>query len=264
MAEVSVELVVDHVSKSFGGLQAVRDCSVRVEAGSITGLIGPNGAGKSTLFNIVAGAVQPDAGSVRFGGEELVGLSAAERFKRGLLRTFQIAKPFHSMSALENLMAAPGPQRGEGLLSAWLEPGRVARDEEALRARARETLEFLGLDHVRHERAGLLSGGQKKLLELGRTIMADARFVLLDEVAAGVNRTLLNSLADRIEELNKERGVTFFLIEHDIGFVSRLCQPVVVMAQGAVLKIGAPADVRRDPEVVEAYFGGAAPEETSA
>ena len=261
---MSVELIVENVSKSFGGLQAVRDCSLRVAAGSITGLIGPNGAGKSTLFNIVAGALQPDTGSVLFDGEELVGLSAAERFKRGLLRTFQIAKPFHSMTALENLMVAPGGQSGEGLLTAWLQPGLVRREEDELRAKARETLKFLGLDHVRHERAGLLSGGQKKLLELGRTIMADARFVLLDEVAAGVNRTLLSSLADRIEELNTERGVTFFLIEHDIDFVGRLCDPVIVMAQGSVLKIGAPAEIRRDPEVVEAYFGGAVPQETNA
>ncbi len=261
---MTVELVVEHVSKSFGGLKAVNDCSIRVEEGSITGLIGPNGAGKSTLFNIVAGALQPDEGSVRFGGEELVGLDAKERFRRGLLRTFQIAKPFHSMTALENLMVAPGAQSGEHLLTAWLAPGKVRREEEAVRAKARETLEFLGLDHVRHERAGLLSGGQKKLLELGRTIMADARFVLLDEVAAGVNRTLLQSLAARIEELNRERRVTFFLIEHDIDFVSRLCQPVIVMAQGAVLKIGDPDEIRRDPEVVEAYFGGAVPTEAVA
>lgn len=261
---MSVDLEVEHVSKSFGGLHAVRDCTISVAAGSITGLIGPNGAGKSTLFNIVAGALKPDRGSVRFGGEELVGLNAADRFKRGLLRTFQIAKPFSSMTALENLMAAPGGQTGESLLGAWFAWGRVRREETELRAKARETLQFLGLDHVRHERAGLLSGGQKKLLELGRTIMADAKFVLLDEVAAGVNRTLLNSLAERIEELNQERGVTFFLIEHDIDFVSRLCQPLVVMAQGSVLKVGDPAEIRRDPEVVEAYFGGAVPEEAGA
>ena len=250
-------LEVENVSKSFGGVKAVRNCTLSVEAGSITGLIGPNGAGKTTLFNMVAGAFPPDSGSIRLFGGDITGRPAHALFHMGLVRTFQIAHEFSTMSALENLMVVPPGQSGENLRAAWLKPGLVRREEEGIRARAEEVLDFLGLSHVRDEPAGNLSGGQKKLLELGRTMMTDARVVLLDEIAAGVNRTLLKSLTAAIRRLNREKGYTFFVIEHDMDLIAELCDPVIVMAQGSVMRVGRMEDLRNDPEIIEAYFGGA-------
>lgn len=247
---------VRHVSKQFGGVRAVNDCSLSVERGSITGLIGPNGAGKSTLFNIIAGTYQPSAGHVLLDGEDVTPLQAHDLFHRGLARTFQIAHEFTRMSVLENLMMVPAHQSGENLMSAWFQPRKVARQEEEVRERAEDVLAFLRLGHVRNERAGNLSGGQKKLLELGRTMMASPRVVLLDEIAAGVNRTLLNDLAADIERLNKERGYTFFVIEHDMDLIARLCDPVIVMAEGTVMTRGTMAELREDAAVIDAYFGG--------
>ncbi len=254
---MSLELSVENVSKSFDGLVAVDRCSLRAEKGEITGLIGPNGAGKSTLFNMVAGLLRPDEGRVRLGDEDVTGLKPQALYRRGLLRTFQIAHEFSSMTALENLMAAAAGQTGERLWNVWFKTAAVRRAEALLREKAEEALEFLHLSHVRDEKAGNLSGGQKKLLELGRTMLADGKFVLLDEVAAGVNRTLLKGLMENIEYLNQERGVTFFIIEHDIDLVSRLCSHVIVMAEGRVMKEGTPDEIKSDPEVIEAYFGGA-------
>lgn len=248
---------VQSVSKQFGNLIAVDCCSLSVEAGSITGLIGPNGAGKTTLFNMVAGTLIADGGRILFDGEDVTGLPPHERFRRGLARTFQIPHEFANMTVLENLMMVPPDQSGEDLFSAWFHWGRVAREEAALLKKASEVVEFLHLGRVRNERAGNLSGGQKKLLELGRTMMADAKVVLLDEIAAGVNRTLLNDLVGNIERLNRELGYTFFIIEHDMDLIARLCDPVIVMASGTVMTRGAIADVRNDQAVIEAYFGGA-------
>ena len=171
------------------------------------------------------------------------------------MRTFQIPHEFHRLTALENLMMVPPRQSGEGLLANWLSPGRVRADEERVRARAVETLAFLELSHVADERAGKLSGGQKKLLELGRTMMKDAKLVLLDEPAAGVNRTLLRKLEEKIAILNRERGYTFVLIEHDMEMIEKLCDPVICMAEGRVLIEGDFATVRSDPRVLEAYLG---------
>src|SRR5690606_21562845 len=213
-------------------------CSLVIERGSITGLIGPNGAGKSTLFNIVAGLFPPTSGSVFLDGEDVTGLQPHELFARGLLRTFQIAHEFSNLTALENLMIVPAGQSGENLLSAWLRPRLVARESAEVRAKARDVIGFLGLTDVRNELAGNLSGGQKKLLELGRVMMADPRVVLLDEIAAGVNRTLLNRIASNIQRLNGEEGVTFFVIEHDMDLIARLCDPVIVMAAGSVMMQG--------------------------
>ena len=253
-------ITVDSVSKSFGGLRAVRDCSVAVAKGSITGLIGPNGAGKSTLFNMVAGLFAPDSGRILLDGEEVTGRRPHELFARGLVRTFQIAHEFSRMTALENLMVVPPDQAGESLWAAWATPGAVRRQDVAVRRRAEEVLDFLKLGHVKFELAGNLSGGQKKLLELGRTMMTDAKVVLLDEIGAGVNRTLLGALAADIERLNRELGYTFWVIEHDMDMIARLCDPVIVMAEGAVLTQGSMADIRKDERVVEAYFGhGAKP-----
>src|SRR5690606_18673967 len=200
---------IRNLTKRFGNMVAVDDCSLVIECGSITGLIGPNGAGKSTLFNIVAGLFPPTSGSVFLDGEDVTGLQPHELFARGLLRTFQIAHEFSNLTALENLMIVPAGQSGENLLSAWLRPRLVARESAEVRAKARDVIGFLGLTDVRNELAGNLSGGQKKLLELGRVMMADPRVVLLDGIAAGVNRTLLNRIASNIQRLNGEEGVTF-------------------------------------------------------
>lgn len=247
---------VKQVTRRFGGLTAVDNCSLQVQTGSITGLIGPNGAGKTTLFNMVAGAIPVSAGQILLDGEDITSLAPHERFHRGLLRTFQIAQEFSNLTVLENLMAVPPGQSGENLASAWFQPARVAREEAAIENQARAILDFLKMSHVMHEHAGNLSGGQKKLLELGRTMMADAKVVLLDELAAGVNRTLLNDLVDNIKRLNRELDYTFFVIEHDMDLIARLCDPVIVMAAGRVMTEGTIDAIRRDEAVIEAYFGG--------
>ena len=249
---------VEDIVKRFGGLRAVDGCSFAVPPGSITGLIGPNGAGKSTLFNIAAGFLEPDSGRVRLAGEDVTALPAHRRFHRGLVRTFQIPHEFGRMSVLENLMLVPSGQSGERVPATLFQFARVRREEHAVRRRAQEVLDFLQLSHLRDELAGNLSGGQKKLLELGRTMMADARVVLLDEPGAGVNRTLLTRLAEDIRRLNRERGYTFCIIEHDMDLIAELCDPVIVMAQGQVLTQGTMAEVRADEAVLEAYLGGGA------
>ncbi len=248
-------IVVEDLHKHFGGFRAVDGASVSIEEGSITGLIGPNGAGKTTLFNVVAGVLKPTSGRVTMAGEDITGLPPHDLFAKGLLRTFQIAHEFHSMTVRENLMMVPGGQSGETLWNAWFRRGTVAEEERALQRKADEVLEFLTIDHLKDERAGNLSGGQKKLLELGRTMMVDAKVVFLDEVGAGVNRTLLNTIGDAIIRLNKERGYTFCMIEHDMDFIKRLCDPVIVMAEGKVLAEGAAEDIMRNEAVIEAYLG---------
>jgi branched-chain amino acid transport system ATP-binding protein len=246
---------VEHITKRFGGLTAVNDCSLQVERGSITGLIGPNGAGKSTLFHIVGGNIVPDSGRVIFDGVDVTGLKPHQLFRRGLLRTFQIAHEFSNMTALENLMVVPGDQPGESLANTLLRPAMVRRREAEVHQKASDVIQFLRLGHVKNELAGNLSGGQKKLLELGRTMMVDAKVVLLDEVAAGVNRTLLQDLAGNIERMNRELGYTFFVIEHDMDLIGRLCDPVIVMAQGERIAEGPMAEIRANPAIIEAYFG---------
>ncbi len=246
------------VTLRFGGFVAVNRCSIEVRRGSITGLIGPNGAGKSTLFNMVAGNLAPTSGRILIEGEDVTGLPPHHLFRKGVLRTFQIAHEFSRLTVLENLMMVPPEQPGENLFSTWFAPGRVrAREEEVLR-RAEDVIDFLKIGHVRDELAGNLSGGQKKLVELGRTMMVDAKVVLLDEIAAGVNRTLLNDVAANIERLNQERGYTFFVIEHDMDLIGRLCDPVIVMAAGSVMMKGSLAEIQANEAVVEAYFGGSA------
>ena len=248
-------LEVDGLVKAFGGFRAVDGCSLRVREGEILGLIGPNGAGKTTLFNLIAGALQPSAGQIRFRGEDITALTTAARFHKGLVRTFQIPHEFHHLSARENLMLVPPHQPGENLFANWFAPARVRAFEQQVRRKADATLAFLELGHIADERAGNLSGGQKKLLELGRAMMTDARLVLLDEPAAGVNRTLLRKLEDKIRSLNRERGYTFILIEHDMEMIEKLCHPVVCMAEGKVLIEGDFATVRADRRVLEAYLG---------
>jgi len=254
---------VEHVSMAFGGIRAVQDCSLEIAKGSITGLIGPNGAGKTTLFNIIAGVYRPTAGRVLLEGRDVTGMKPHELFALGLVRTFQIAQEFSNMPVIENLMLVPAGQSGESLVKACLAWGRVRQEEVSVRKRAEEVIDFLRLGPVKHERAGNLSGGQKKLLELGRVMMADPKIVLLDEAGAGVNRTLLAELAADIERLNRERGYTFFVIEHDMDLIARLCDPVIVMAAGRVLTQGKMTDIRKDERVIEAYFGGGARSEAA-
>jgi len=248
-------LKIKNLNKSFGGLKAVNTVNLEVDKGSITGLIGPNGAGKTTLFNTIAGLYAPDNGEVYLEEKNIAGLKPHELFSMGVLRTFQIAHEFASLTVLENLMMVPGNQRGEKLRYALFGDKTVKKEEEEIRAKAIEVIEFLNLKHLTQEIAGNLSGGQKKLLELGRTMMVEANLVLLDEVGAGVNRTLLNEISDAILRLNKERNYTFFVIEHDMDLIEKICDPVIVMAEGSVLFEGKFADVKSNEEVIEAYLG---------
>ena len=246
---------VENLHRHFGGFRAVDGASLEIREGSITGLVGPNGAGKTTLFNVIAGVLPPTSGRVTMAGDDITGMAPHELFHKGLLRTFQIAHEFSSMTVRENLMMVPGGQSGETLWNTWFGRKRIANEERALQAKADEVLEFLTVDHLRDEKAGNLSGGQKKLLELGRTMMVDARIVFLDEVGAGVNRTLLNTIGDAIIRLNKERGYTFCMIEHDMEFIGRLCEPVIVMAEGKVLAEGTIDEIKANEQVIEAYLG---------
>ncbi len=249
---------IEDIRRRFGGVKAVDGCSFSIARGSITGLIGPNGAGKTTLFNMIAGFLPPSSGAIRFEGEEIGGLKPHVLFRKGIVRTFQIPHEFARMTAIENLMMVPPGQPGENLFNSWLRWNKVRSAEREVRRKAGEVLDFLELSHVRDVQAGNLSGGQKKLLELGRTMMTDAKVVLLDEPAAGVNRTLLAKLVGFIRDLNRDRGYTFCIIEHDMDLIAELCDPVIVLAQGKVLTSGRMEDVRRDPRVLEAYLGSAA------
>ena len=252
----SAMIEVRRLSKHFGGVVAVNEVSLEIAPASITGLIGPNGAGKTTLFNVIAGNLTPTSGSILFDGEDVTGLQAHRLFHQGLLRTFQVAHEFGSLSVLENLMMVPAGQAGESLISTWLRPRRVHDQEAAILEKAREVLEFLNLSHLSNAPAASLSGGQKKLLELGRTMMAaNAKAVLLDEIGAGVNRALLAEIGTAIRRLNEELGYTFCMIEHDLDFIGRMCGRVIVMAEGAVLTEGTIDDIKSNEEVVEAYLG---------
>ena len=248
-------ITVKNLTKKFGGFTAVNDASLTIEEGSITGLVGPNGAGKTTLFNVIAGVYKPSKGTVYLDGKDITGLEPHQLFHKGLLRTFQIAHEFSTMTVRENLMMVPGEQSGEKLLDVWLKPSKIRAEEVLLRKKADEVIEFLEISHVADELAGNLSGGQKKLLELGRTMMVDAKLVLLDEVGAGVNRTLLKDIGSAILRLNKEKGYTFCMIEHDMEFISRLCNPVIVMAEGSVLFEGTSDEVKKNEQVIESYLG---------
>ena len=251
-----IVLSVSGLAKSFGGLQAVRGVDFDVEKGAIVGLIGPNGAGKTTTFNMIAGELSPTAGKINLLGEDITGQRSDLLYHKGLMRTFQLSHEYARMTSLENLAVAAPSQIGEGIFSSWFAGRRVRKREAAVIELARDTLEFLGLTHVGEELAGNLSGGQKKLLEIGRTMMNDSKVVLLDEPGAGVNPTLMLKVAEMIEQLNEERGYTFCIIEHDMDMIARLCGKVVVLAEGQVLMQGSMDEVRNDERVIDAYFGG--------
>jgi len=247
-------LAAEALVMQFGGMRAVDGMSLDLRPGEILGLIGPNGAGKTTLFNMLAGALQPTSGRILLNGADVTRNPPEARISRGLGRTFQIPKPFGQMTVLENVLTGAQGQAGEGIIANFLSPARVASQERAAVAKARDILDFLTLSHLAHEPARVLSGGQRKLLELARVLMADPKVILLDEPAAGVNPALLEFIIARIQDLNR-RGTTILLIEHNIEMVIRLCGRLVVMAQGSLLREGVPGQVARDPAVIEAYLG---------
>ncbi len=245
------------LSLAFGGVKAVDGMAIQLRRGEFLGLIGPNGAGKTTLFNMLAGNYRPDSGSILINGQEASKGRASSRIGLGLGRTFQIPKPFPHMTVIENVLTGAQNQVGETILANFLRFGKVVAEERAAIDEAKSILDFVKLDHLMHEPARVLSGGQRKLLELARVLMADPSIILLDEPAAGVNPALLDFIIDRAHDLNA-RGKSILLIEHNMDMVSRLCHRVVVMAGGRYLTEGTPHAVAANPAVIEAYLGVAA------
>ena len=248
-------LEVINLSKKFGGIVAVNNCSLKIKKKSITGVIGPNGSGKSTLFNLISGTIKPTSGKVIFNEENITGFPPHKLFKKGILRTFQIPHEFSNLTVLENLMMVPPNQSGESLINALFQRNKFLIEEKKIKNKAIEVIEFLNLTELTNELAGNLSGGQKKLLELGRTMMTDSKIVLLDEVGAGVNRSLLKELGSAILKLNKEKGYTFCMIEHDMDFISRMCSSIIVLSEGSVLFEGTSDEVKNNDLVIDSYLG---------
>jgi branched-chain amino acid transport system ATP-binding protein len=245
------------LSKSFGGFKAINGMSLQVETGKITGLIGPNGAGKSTMFNLISGVMRSSSGSVKLFGQDITHEPVHKIARRGLIRTFQLSREMARMTILENLMLAPQAQIGETMRGLWLRKRDVARQEDEIAAKAVDVLAQVNLTHVADEYAGNVSGGQKKLLEIGRVLMIDPKVVLLDEPAAGVNPTLMGLLGDTIVRLKEEFGKTVLVVEHDMDLIAQLCDRVVVMAEGTYLTDGTFAEVAGNKQVLDAYLGGA-------
>lgn len=249
------ELKVEGVSKSFRGVAAVRNASFSVTARSITALIGPNGAGKTTMFDIISGFLRPDSGRVLQGGSELSGRRPSKVAQHGVVRTFQLTRTFSALSVLDNMMVAAPQHPGEHLASLALHPWRSRRTESEERKRAEDLLESFDLAGKAGDLAGTLSGGQRKLLEMARALMAQPRTLLLDEPLAGVNPTMAVRLLEHIEQVRDERSVTVLFIEHDLEAVMRLAEHVVVMAGGATIAAGTPEQIRQDSRVLDAYMG---------
>mgnify|MGYP003299622534 FL=1 len=248
-------LQISKINKSFGGLKVLNNLSFKIEKGSISGLIGPNGAGKTTLFNVINGSIKPDSGSVQLNNYELIGLQPHELFEIGVLRTFQIPHEFFSLTVLDNLLVVPPNKIGETFFGQWFFEKKIKKIEEINVKKAQDILDILGLSHLEKEYAGNLSGGQKKLLELGRVMMVEPEIILLDEVGAGVNKTLLKKISDIIKKLNKEKKYTFIMIEHDLDFISKLCDTIVVMAEGQFLTQGNIQQIKSNQKVIDIYLG---------
>ena len=248
-------LQISNINKSFGGLKVLNNLSFKIKKGSISGLIGPNGAGKTTLFNVINGSIKPDSGSVQLNNYELIGLQPHELFEIGVLRTFQIPHEFFSLTVLDNLLVVPPNKIGETFFGQWFFEKKIKKIEEINVKRAKDILDILGLSHLEKEYAGNLSGGQKKLLELGRVMMVEPEIILLDEVGAGVNKTLLKKISNIIKKLNKEKKYTFIMIEHDLDFISKLCDTIIVMAEGQFLTQGNIQQIKSNQKVIDIYLG---------
>ena len=248
-------LQISKINKRFGGLKVLNNLSFKIEKGSISGLIGPNGAGKTTLFNVINGSIKPDSGSVQLNNYELIGLQPHELFEIGVLRTFQIPHEFFSLTVLDNLLVVPPNKIGETFFGQWFFEKKIKKIEEINVKKAQDILDILGLSHLEKEYAGNLSGGQKKLLELGRVMMVEPEIILLDEVGAGVNKTLLKKISNVIKKLNKEKKYTFIMIEHDLDFISKLCDTIIVMAEGQFLTQGNIQQIKSNQKVIDIYLG---------
>ncbi|MEM0946933.1 MAG: ABC transporter ATP-binding protein [Pseudomonadota bacterium] len=246
---------VRNLQRSFYGVRALTDASFDVEKGTVTALIGPNGAGKTTAFNCISGVIPPEGGSVHFAGAEITGLTPDWINACGVVRTFQIARGFPTLTVLETLLLNGDDQPGERMLTALFAPGRAKQREAELLDRAHAIAKRLKLDHLIDNLTDALSGGQKKLLEIGRALMAQPRMILLDEPVAGVNPTLAVEIADRIQQLNEDDGLTFLIVEHDMDIVAQICNPVIVMAEGRTLMQGSFEDIASDARVQDAYLG---------
>lgn len=248
-------LEIEDLTKTFGGIEAVSNFSLNLKKGKIGGLIGPNGAGKTTLFNLITGYLKPDSGEIKFSGRSIENEPSHEIARKGVIRTFQIMKPLSRMSVLENLMLAESDQVGESVSNLLFRPDEVKKREDSIRERALEILDFFDLENHKDEYAGSLSGGQRRLLELTRSLMASPTLLMLDEPTGGVNPTLAKDILNRLRELNDE-GLTIFMVEHNIETIMSLSDIIFVMAEGEKIAEGSPSDIRQNERVIDAYLGG--------
>lgn len=242
------------LSKSFGGIRAVNNAYLEVPQGSITGLIGPNGAGKTTLFNLLSNFIRPDQGEVFLDGQPIHQLPPYQIALKGCVRTFQVARVLSRLTVLENMLLASPRQTGENFLKVWFQGAKIRQQEQENRAKALEILDSIGLGEKAQDYAGALSGGQRKLLEIGRALMTEPKLILLDEPAAGVNPTLIAQISDHIIEWNRQ-GITFLIIEHNMDVIMSLCHHVWVLAEGTNLADGIPSEIQKNERVLKAYLG---------